>query len=89
MTATPSSRRPGRCPPLVVRSGEALARLHDDVAGLDLEAPVEGAPSKLWMAPDRPLTRRAALVHVLVELVQHHGQMELTRDILLAREGGN
>jgi len=76
----------GPVSPLVERSREAMTRLHDDVAGLDLEAPVAEAPSKPWMAQDRPFTRRAALVHVLEELVQHHGHMEITRDILLARE---
>jgi hypothetical protein len=74
--------------PLVERSRAAMARLHDDVAGLDLAAPVDGAPAKPWMAPDRPFTRRAALVHVLEELVQHHGHMEITRDVLLARHAG-
>jgi hypothetical protein len=76
----------GPVAPLVERSREAIARLHDDVAGLDLAASVEGAPAKPWMAPGRPFTRRAALVHVLEELVQHHGHMEITRDLLLARE---
>jgi hypothetical protein len=28
-------------------------------------------------------TQGAALIHTLEELAQHHGQMELTRDILL------
>jgi uncharacterized damage-inducible protein DinB len=79
----------GPVAPLIERSREAMARLHDDVAGLDLDAPVEGAPSKPWMRSDRPFTRRAALVHVLEELVQHHGHMEITRDILLARDVAN
>jgi uncharacterized damage-inducible protein DinB len=79
----------GPVAPLIERSREAMARLHDDVADLDLEVPVEGVPAKPWMAPDRPFTRRAALAHVLEELVQHHGHMELTRDILLARQVAN
>ena len=52
--------------------------------GLRPEAP----PVSVRRDPDDPVpyteTKGAALVHVLEELFQHVGQMELTRDTLVA-----
>ena len=38
----------------------------------------EASPARWW-------TQTAALIHTLEELVQHHGQLEITRDILMNR----
>ena len=69
---------------LVGRVDEARRRLSRDLAGLDS---VE-APSQVRRNPDEPVpytdTKGAVLLHVLEELFQHFGQMELTRDILVA-----
>nr|WP_246481692.1 DUF664 domain-containing protein [Amycolatopsis umgeniensis] len=31
-----------------------------------------------------PLTQQGVMLHVLEEVAQHHGQLEITRDVLLA-----
>lgn len=67
---------------LAGRAKEARRRLADDIAGVDLFAAPRGEPKP----DDRtiPLGRTAggALFHLYEELAQHHGQMELTRDVL-------
>jgi hypothetical protein len=60
----------------------ARRQLHDDVAAADPAA-----------APARPehqhdyATQGAVLLHVYEELAQHRGQMEITRDVLVAAAG--
>jgi hypothetical protein len=65
-----------------------LTALGDDLGNVrpDLTAPVA-------VDPDHPLhadiaTRGAALLHAFEELAQHFGQLELTRDVLVAGRGG-
>lgn len=69
---------------LAGRAKEARRKLADDIAGVDLFAAPRGEPKPA----DRelPLGRTAggALFHLYEELAQHHGQMELTRDVLRA-----
>jgi Protein of unknown function (DUF664) len=69
---------------LVRRTTEARNRLRQDLAGLDSAA----APSHVRRDPEEPVpyteTKGAVLLHVLEELFQHLGQMELTRDVLVA-----
>lgn len=69
---------------LAGRAKEARRKLADDIAGVDLYAAPRGEPKPA----DRelPLGRTAggALFHLYEELAQHHGQMELTRDVLRA-----
>jgi len=75
----------GPVAPLVVRVAETHQRLAQDIAGADLSAPVQitrGHPSLDLIA-----TRGAALLHAVEELAQHHGQLELTRDVLRAAAG--
>jgi hypothetical protein len=70
---------------LVDRVGVARQRLAEDIAGLDPLA----APGNVRPHPDDPVPydqrKGAVLVHLLRELYQHLGQMELTRDFLVAR----
>jgi hypothetical protein len=61
-----------------------MERMRRDLATINPAAPirrpellVEGSPARTW-------TQTAALIHTLEELSQHHGQLELTRDVLLA-----
>jgi hypothetical protein len=72
----------GPVAPLLVRAGEAGRRLADDVAGLD----AWDAPRNVQRDPDDPVpyseTKGAVLLHILEELFQHLGQMEITRDAL-------
>ena len=68
---------------LVRRTEDARQRLHADLISFDPGA----APSHVVRGPDQvPYTeaKGAVLLHILEELYQHLGQMELTRDVLLA-----
>jgi hypothetical protein len=73
---------------------ELVCRTRDarDQLGLDLEGMAPDAP------PRNPLpgedgqlpiarTQGGAMVHVFEELAQHHGQLEITRDLLLGPAG--
>ena len=72
----------GRVDELVERVDAARRQLAADVTGAVLEAPPEVVTD-----PDRPdsRTKGGVLLHVLEELYQHLGQLELTRDVLEAR----
>lgn len=72
----------GPVAPLVARVYDAHVRLAHDLADADLTAPANierGHPSLDLIA-----TRGAALMHAVEDLAQHHGQLELARDALLA-----
>jgi len=75
-------RAAGRVDELVPRIDAARRQLADDVAGVDWAEPPE-----VVLDRDRPdgRTKGGVLLHVLEELYQHLGQLELTRDLLLAR----
>ena len=73
----------------VAQSRDAVAALLDRLRN-DLAAMVPGSPLRhperlpdTWSVRD--WTQDVALIHTLEELAQHHGQLELGRDILLAR----
>jgi hypothetical protein len=74
----------GPVAPLVGRIAEARRRLRQDLSGLESA----DEPTHVRRDPDEPVpyteTKGAVLLHVLEELFQHFGQMELTRDILLS-----
>ena len=70
-------------PPRVER---AKAQLAADLASAVWDRPVR-RPETLPGAPE-PLSQGAALLHVLEELCQHHGQAEVIRDALRAEAGG-
>ncbi len=78
-------RAEGRVEDLVARVDAARGQLADDVAGAVWDAPPRqpGNPD----GADRPDGQRqgGVLLHLLEELYQHLGQLELTRDVLLAR----
>jgi len=61
---------------------DALRRLRADVAGSSSYAPLAGEPDPAALGPDRPLTQGAALVHLYEEVAQHHGQLQVLRDVL-------
>ncbi|MEV4314829.1 DinB family protein [Actinocrispum sp. NPDC049592] len=69
---------------LVGHAREVEALLHTDVSEVDLEAPLHGFPPPEFGGPDIRLDRGVVLLHVYEELAQHHGQMEIMRDVLLA-----
>ncbi|POX60411.1 hypothetical protein C3492_27090 [Streptomyces sp. Ru62] len=67
------------------REVEALfARLEADLReALPSESP-RNAPPAEFEGPDRPLSVLGVQLHVLEELAQHHGQVQITRDLLRA-----
>jgi len=69
---------------LLQRAEHARRRLREDMVGLE----AGGEPANVRRDPADPVpyteTKGAALVHILEELFQHLGQMELTRDALAA-----
>jgi hypothetical protein len=69
---------------LVARCAPARQRLREDIDAAKLAEPVRGVPRRDWIPQDQILTQEMVLFHVLEELCQHHGQMELTRDVLRA-----
>ncbi len=75
----------GPVAPLLARAEVARQQLSADLAGLD----AWDAPRNVRRNPDDPVpyseTKGAVLLHVLEELFQHLGQMEITRDALAQR----
>jgi hypothetical protein len=70
---------------LLERTAQSRQRLAIDVALADFSAPLRGTPPASFRGPGFELTQGAALLHVYEELAQHHGQMEITRDLLVPR----
>jgi hypothetical protein len=70
---------------LLERTEAARRRLRADISGLDSLS----LPRNVVRDPDEPVpyteTKGAVLVHILEELFQHLGQMEITRDMLQAQ----
>ena len=62
-------------------------RLEVDLQVLDGLAPLSAPPPSSYEPAGGPAqwTQGASLIHAYEELAQHYGQMELTRDILLAQ----
>lgn len=58
------------------------ARLTADVRVTDFDSPLRAEPDRSFHGPVRNLTCGAALLHVYEELAQHHGQMQILRDLL-------
>ena len=78
-------RAAGEVAELLARTEAARRRLHEDVGTLDALA----QPSHVGRNPDDPVpyseTQGSVLLHMLEELFQHLGQMEITRDMLQAK----
>jgi hypothetical protein len=64
----------------------AIARrqLASDISGFDSQAPTAQAPAPEDVATPFGRTKGGVLLHMLEELFQHLGQMEVSRDVLLA-----
>ena len=78
-------RATGGVAELVARVDAARRRLAEDLAGAAWDDPPRLPPTPGHA--DRPDGQRqgGVLLHILEELFQHLGQLELTRDVLLAR----
>jgi hypothetical protein len=64
---------------------QGKAQLADDLATAVASAPLRAQPAGGYEGPPQPLTQGGVLLHVLEELCQHHGQMEIIRDALRAQ----
>ncbi len=67
---------------LADRVATVKRQLREDLASLDVAAPLRGDPSEHYA--DTPIGRSVGgvLLHVFEELAQHHGHLDLTRDLV-------
>jgi len=72
----------GPVPELVARIEVAKRQLRDDLAAADSGAPLRAEPPKAYLATKPKLSQGGALLHVYEELAQHHGQLEVIRDLV-------
>lgn len=77
----------GDLAPLLRRTEQARRRLHEDMVDFEPQA----RPAHIRKdADDSPVpysaTKGAVLLHILEELFQHLGQMEITRDALVSAQ---
>jgi hypothetical protein len=72
----------GPVPELVARIEVAKRQLRDDLAAADPDAPLRAEPPQAYLATKPNLSQGGALVHVYEELAQHHGQLEIIRDLV-------
>lgn len=75
-------RATGPVDQLVLLVEQGKAQLAADVAAAEPAAPLRRQPDQGYEGPPQPLTQGSVLLHVLEELCQHHGQLELIRDVL-------
>lgn len=75
-------RATGTVAELLERVRSVRAGFADDVAGAVPTDPPRGRVADVDRAEPLGRTQGGALVHVLEELAQHRGQLELTRDLL-------
>jgi len=74
----------GRVTELAEKAKAAKAQLREVLVGLALGDDARIQPKRDF-GPDRPRFKVAtAITHILEELAQHHGQMEISRDLLKA-----
>jgi hypothetical protein len=71
---------------LVVRIDDAKRQLRRDLAGAEPPAPLRHEPPEDYLVTTPGITQGGALLHVYEELAQHHGQLEITRDLILERD---
>lgn len=69
---------------LVARARVTRDQLTADIAAARPRGPLHGTPPAWFQGPDVPLDQGGALLHVYEELAQHHGQMQIMRDVLHA-----
>jgi len=69
------------------RVEQVIAQLADDLPQIDLDARLRG-PYGNYEGTPIARSARGALLHVLEELAQHHGHLEITRDVVVQKVGG-
>ena len=73
---------------LVERVAAAKEQLRADLAAAEPAAPLRVEPPAEYLVTQPGLSQGAALLHVLEELAQHHGQLEISRDVIRRRHEG-
>jgi len=74
---------------LEARLAASRSRIRADVAAYRPGAPLAApADPRFSAAGDETMTQDGVLLHVLEELAQHHGQLEVLRDVLAGGEAG-
>jgi cystathionine beta-lyase len=71
---------------LVKDVDDARAQLVTDLDSLDSCAAPKAPPDPGLLGPDRDLDQAGVLIHLLEELIQHHGQLQILRDALLSSD---
>jgi hypothetical protein len=66
------------------RVGAVVAQLREDLKRISWDEAPAGVPSAHYLETPVAQSGFGVLMHVFEELAQHHGQLELTRDLLLA-----
>lgn len=79
----------GPVAPLLERVDAVVLQLREDAHHANFRAPLRVVPPDAFEGPDRALSQGGALQHVYEELAQHHGQMELMRDVIIAEATGS
>jgi len=64
------------------RVAQVSTQLRDDLARIEPDQPLRGGHADYGGTPIAA-SARGALLHVLEELAQHHGHLEITRDLLV------
>lgn len=77
-------RASGRVADLIERAHAARGQLQADLATVQEFAPLRGVPRPRDAGLPISRTQGGALMHLYAELAQHCGQLEVTRDVLLA-----
>jgi hypothetical protein len=72
---------------LKARVTQVCDQLIADLAQIHFDRPLRGDPSTDYVGTPIGSTAGGALLHVLEELAQHHGHLEITRDLLLSTRG--
>jgi hypothetical protein len=67
---------------LLQRVETVKRQLRSDLASIDLDAPLRGDPSDDYVGTPIGASGRGVLMHALEELAQHHGHLEITRDVV-------
>ena len=70
---------------LVDQIDAAQVQLEADLEAFEPSSPTRNPPDPAFLGPDRDLDQGAVLLHVLEELAQHRGQLEVVRDVLVAK----
>ena len=85
-------RASGTIDELRERVWELKAQLLEDIRQVQGEKPLASAPNSMYNplrdTDSADWTEGTALIHAYEELAQHHGQMELTRDVLMRNHEG-